>query len=414
MSPRRWLFPVFLALLLPVALGAVGLVWSVRADLPADHVYLTWRGDPLTTMVVHYHTDAPDPSVVSYGDREAGGAHTAYPHRVEGTSRKVVDRHVHTVELTGLTPGATYYFTVGTGEPARQAEHHFQMPPAEGPIRFALGGDMGTDAIVGTLIAAAAARDPHFIVVGGDIAYANGDPQNVELWDQWFAHWTRHARTRDGALLPIIAGIGNHEVNKREGTPEDRAPMYLPFFEQGGLPYFTRRFGDRLAIVVLDTGHLYPHAAQADWLAEQLEATAGVAFQVPVYHVPLYPSNRAWLGPESIAGRTHWLPLFDAHRVPVAFEHHDHLYKRTKPMRDNAVTDVGTVYLGDGCFGRRERAAVNSGAWYMERAESRSHFWVVDVDGDTMRCQALDASGAVFDDITFPAPSRGDALADAA
>lgn len=394
--------------------GAAGLVWAVRADFPSDHVYLTWRGDPLSTVVVHYHTGEPGASVVRYGREPSGGRPEAFPFTAEGTSRLVVDRHVHTVELTGLDPGTTYHFMVGDGRQGHAAEHRFRTPAAEGPIRFVVGGDMGTDAIVGTLIRAAAALDPMFIVVGGDIAYANGDPRNIERWDQWFGHWTRHARAPDGALLPIIAGVGNHEVNKKQGTPEERAPMYLPFFEQGGLPYFTRMFGDRLALILLDTGHLYSHESQAGWLAEQLEATRHAAFQIPVYHVPLYPSNRAWLGSGSVLGRTHWLPLFDAHRVPAAFEHHDHLYKRTKPMRNNAAGAVGTVYLGDGCFGKRERAAVNTGAWYMERAESRSHFWLVDIDGATMRCQAIDANGEVFDDISFSSPALAESLADAA
>jgi hypothetical protein len=50
--------------------------------------------------------------------------------------------------------------------------------------------------------------------------------------------------------------------------------------------------------------------------------------------------------------RKHWVPLFEKYRVPVVLEHHDHTFKRTKPLVDGAADDNGVLYLGDGSWGR--------------------------------------------------------------
>jgi len=71
------------------------------------------------------------------------------------------------------------------------------------------------------------------------------------------------------------------------------------------------------------------------------------------YHVPIY--SACGLLEENLARQInailHWVPLFDNYRVITAYENHVHAFKRTKPIRGNYVTENGTVYLGEGCFG---------------------------------------------------------------
>ena len=76
-----------------------------------------------------------------------------------------------------------------------------------------------------------------------------------------------------------------------------------------------------------------------------------------VGHVPAYPSARKMEGAGGRAGtgeenRRHWVPLFERHRVPVVLEHHDHAFKRTKPLLGGLADPNGVLYLGDGSWGR--------------------------------------------------------------
>jgi len=194
-------------------------------------------------------------------------------------------------------------------------------------------------------------------------------------------------------------------------TPAE-APFYYGYFAQeGDRSFFAREFGDNLTFVVLDSGHTRTHDSQVPWLDESL-AQYPDRVKMAIYHVPLYPSHRGFNETYSVQGRTHWLPLFDTHELTVAFENHDHTMKRTKRLRGNAVDPEGTLYLGDGCMGIDPRAGNQAGAWYLERVESKQHFWLVDIpayEDETspeMTFTAIDTEGAQLDQTTLAMPAR--------
>ena len=92
---------------------------------PPVHTYLTWQGDTGTTMTVNYHTGATaGQSKVYYDTVSHEGNLASYAFQATGASHQVpglstyVNRNIHWVELTGLTPGQTYYCVAG--DPATQ------------------------------------------------------------------------------------------------------------------------------------------------------------------------------------------------------------------------------------------------------------------------------------------------------
>ena len=369
--------------------------------------YLTWQDDPSTTMVVNYQTASlPEEVEVRY-DVEALPEH--YRHRAQGDSRQIPGlpdgRYINSVALEGLIPGTTYYFRFGNDAEGFSEEYAFRTIPQDSEsLRFISGGDTRITSITRALFEKAAAQDPLFVVIGGDLAYADGDFDKIGRWDAWFQHWFDYMVAPDGRLIPMMHGIGNHEVNNLKGSKEERAPFFYGFFPQGGRSYFSHRIGSHLGMIVLDSAHIVEHASQAPWLREQLEQYSDLPFITAVYHVPLYPSHRDFDGAFSAWGRRHWLPLFDAHRLSVGFEHHDHTFKRTKPLRNNAVDARGTLYVGDGSMGVKPRRPKKD-LWYMEKTSATPHFWIVDVIADTMLLRAMDKKGAIFDQAEVTARS---------
>jgi hypothetical protein len=89
----------------------------------------------------------------------------------------------------------------------------------------------------------------------------------------------------------------------------------------------------------------------------------------PVYHVPGYPSVRAFDGATSAQVREHWAPLFERAGVRVAFENHDHAYKRTHPIRAGAATRPGscTSATARGARSRAPSAGTTGGARVVPR-----------------------------------------------
>jgi len=365
-----------------------------------DTLFLTWQRDPTTTMTVQwigaqgetadtnvYYTDDP-------GGVWLGQATSARPY-------PRTDLQVFRNELTGLKPGTRYAFRVGTQSP----QYWFQTMPAKATdtITFISGGDCGIDQHAINNNIQAAKQDPHFAVIGGDLGYDDGESVEVSL--AFIRNYSRHMIGRDGRLIPMITCIGNHEVEDGYGNDRSRATFYFPLFE-GLFPetsYASLDFGDYLSLVLLDTGHTCPiEGAQADWLDGTLRARKDHPHVIAVIHVPSYPSYRDMTGANGedgagAASRRAWVPLFEKHRVPVVLEHHDHAFKRTKPLLNGLAHDNGVLYLGDGSWGRLRIPKTPEQLPFLAKSSGSYHMSLHRIEGEQRFHLALDEFGRVMD-----------------
>ena len=430
--------------LFPALLLLVATAQPLRAQHDVAGLYLTWQRDPATTMTVNwvnlYADGAPTIWYRKAGETEwasaTGSHHAAAPSTLQ----------VRRVELTGLRPDTIYELVHGEQapkppapvkteeqkekekkdeeegkekEPVRVPDtrrtYRFRTMPAEltRPVRFVAGGDMmHSREMVDAMNKRAGALDPDFAVLGGDLAYANG--VDATRWIDWFQSWTKNARGKSGRLIPMVVGIGNHEVrgHYKGRIPED-APYFYGFF---ALPenrsYYALDFGRYLSFLVLDSGHTQPiSGAQATWLAEAIAARAEQRYLFPVYHWPIYGTTKAPKGKlpaeskRSIEMRQQWVPHFERHGVTAIFENDHHNYKRTHPIRGHRRNDAnGLVYLGDGAWGVGTRT-VPKDAWYLAKAEPRRHLYHVTLPlSGPVLVEAVDAKGVVFDKTSFTRP----------
>jgi hypothetical protein len=340
---------------------------------------------------------------VRYDRVSRGGVSSSYVWQASGAPRTIpglTDRVIYQIELTGLVPGASYHFVTGNSEIGYSTERSFRtLSATSGNLRVVVGGDMGTGEPTRRLLDQAAAQEPHFAVIGGDIAYADGVLRNVSRWDAWFENWCQRMITPKGYTIPAVLAIGNHEVRGSYGKTPTQAPFFFGFFAQSGTQsYFVRTYGPDLALFVLDTGHVTSHGgAQTTWLDRELGKHSNRRYRMAAYHVPLYPGHRSYNGSYSALGRKHWAPLFDRHQLTVALENHDHVLKRTHPILGGKVHPSGTVYLGDGCWGRSARSVENPLRWYLAHAEPKRHIWVLDIASQSLVARAIDMSGNEVD-----------------
>ena len=391
------------------------LLATVAAAEPR-HVYLTWQGDTSRTLTVNYQTLEPaGVSTVHYDTKSRNGNVGEYRYMAVGNSHQLAgladERKVHWVELERLEPSETYYFIAGDPEHGFTTERKFRtMHSGSQKLRFVTGGDMGVGSDAALLLQQAAKLSPDFGVVGGDLAYANDVLTNYAKWDAWLDHWQTNMVTPAGYTVPMVLAIGNHEV--RGGMTLTNARFYFQYFAQNHeRSYYSRTFGKNLAMFLLDSGHVSPHdGEQAAWLDAELTAHRNVPHTFAVYHVPLYPSHRAFDGTGSVKGRNAWLPIFDEHHLTAAFENHDHTFKRTHLLRENKPYPHGTLYLGDGCWGMGARTVDAKRRWYEAKAASLQHFWCVDVSRRRVEYRAVNKEGKVFD--AYPRNAAGAKEAD--
>jgi acid phosphatase type 7 len=364
---------------------------------PIDTLFLTWHRDPTTTMTIQWIGP----------DRAAADAliRCTTPDGKEATEQQPSvkaypqsDDKVFRAELTGLKPGADYEFRVG----ASSHVYRFRTMPAKATdtISFISGGDVGTDQHAINNNIQAARQDPMFAIVGGDLGYDNG--RSMETSVKFIRNYSRHMVAGNGRLIPLVVCMGNHEIDGGYNKPRDKAPFFFALFDgmYRDTSFATLDFGDYLSLVLLDTGHNSPIGGdQADWLEKTLRARADHPNVIAVNHVPCYPSVRQFAG---IAGtgaenRKYWVPLFEKYRVPVVLEHHDHAFKRSKPLLGGHENKNGVLYLGDGSWGKLSVLGMPGKLSYLARSGSEYHMSLHRIQGEERFHLALNEFGKVMD-----------------
>lgn len=379
-------------------------------------LYLTWQDDPTTTTTINWVDLYPDNDVPVWFRKGSGGQWQKK--LASGRQASPSSLQVRRVDLQNLDPDTIYQFAIGRGPPDSAASWRFRTMPAElsRRVRFVAGGDMmHSRELLDAMNRRAAALDPDFALLGGDLAYADGVA--ATRWLDWLGSWMRHARSPDGRLIPMVVAIGNHEVRGGyDGRAAEDAPYFSAFFS---LPNerssYALDFGSYLSLIVLDSGHTQPiPGRQADWLAEAMEQRGEQRYLFPCYHYPAYGTAKAPLGTlpldaaPAVAIREHWVPVFERFGISAAFEHDHHTFKRTHRLRNHRRDDAtGLLYLGDGAWGVEPREVPPPEAgWWLAKAEARNHLWLVDLlpDGPAV-IRAVDAAGTVFDELELT-PAR--------
>jgi hypothetical protein len=362
-------------------------------------LFLTWQRDPTTTMTIQWVGS------------EADGANRPIWYAKQGSQEwkkreyslrrfPLTDHRIFRAELTGLQPGEEYIFRVG----ADSAEQRFRTMPAKdtNPIHFVSGGDCGTGSPARQINELAAKQAPMFAILGGDLAYENGVSPDRFL--NFLDNYSRDMRIDQQRLIPVIACIGNHEVDGGYEKPRKDAPFFYAMFD-GLFPetsYAALDFGEYMSLVLLDTNHTSPiGGAQTDWLERTLKQREDCPNVFVVNHVPAYPSHRNFKGTDEKPGtgeenRRHWCPLFERYNVDAVLEHHDHTYKRTHPLLDGRPNEKGVLYLGDGSWGQIRKLAEDERP-YLAVASESYHLSLHRIEGEQRFHLALADSGRVVD-----------------
>lgn len=369
------------------------------AQFAPETLFLSWQGDPTSTMTIQWlgEESAAD-ATIQYSTLEFPIWQTAKTITKPYTN---TDLKVYRCQLTGLKDGTEYQFQIGK---ATKSYRFRTMPKkASDTIQFVSGGDSGVDVHAVNTNILAAKQEPYFALITGDLAYDNG--KSPETFTRFLSNYSATMIDRNGRLIPIIAGIGNHEVKGGYKAEREDAPQYLSLFD-GMYPektYGVVDIGDYLSIVMLDTGHIAPIAGeQTDWLGKTLSERQERPHLIVANHVPAYPSYRE---PEGESGKTgtgeeqrkFWCPLFERYNVDVVLEHHDHTFKRTHPLMNGLRDKYGVLYLGDGSWGKLRIPKTPEKRPYLAAVSSAYHLTVHRLEGDQRFHLAMEESGKIAD-----------------
>ncbi|HLB53214.1 MAG TPA: metallophosphoesterase family protein [Chlamydiales bacterium] len=364
-------------------------------------LYLSWYGDPTTTISIQWHTsdDAKYPHckllLPSGKTRE-----------FKAPFHKVGDRFVYALSIEELNPDTLYTFQIESDETL----YSFRTAPMhlEKPFRFVIGGDVfHAKQDFQKMCKEVIQQDPLFVVLGGDIAYATKINPLTDLshfflgtqgrWFSFLKEWKEQMILPDGRVVPFLLIPGNHDLSS------NNSQLFFDLFAFPGKHlYRTIDFGNYLTLLLLDTGHLDPiEGEQTLWLENVLTEKKGRNFfQFPIYHIAAYPSYYSYTDQTPKKIRKLWCPLFDRFALPVAFENHNHTWKKTYPIRGEKIDPYGTIYLGDGCWGVKPR--VPHKAWYLEKTMSVNYVYAIELSPESAEIRAISSTGDLLDALKVP------------
>lgn len=370
-------------------------------------VYLTWQRKPDTTMTVQWITTLNEnQDEIQY--RRSGADKWNLDSAPAIKLPQNVAYELHRIELTHLKPNALYEFRIGQN--GKIFKFHTLPSHLNQSIRFVVGGDMyhGLKFLshMEKICQESASYDPFFALVGGDIAYSASSNKNKEedfqRWLDWVKAWNKCMVRNDGALIPVVPAIGNHETNGRfEQSPEQAKFFYAFFPMPGPKGYNVLDFGDYMSLFILDSSHTHPVAGdQTNWLYSVLEKRRDCPRKFALYHVPAWPSVDTKTDHVSKAIRDNWVPCFEKFNLTTAFENHCHTYKRSHPILGNAIDETGVLYIGDGAWGvsNTRTPKTPKEMWYIARSASIRHFVLVTMEKNRTVYQGIDQWGRVFDE----------------
>jgi hypothetical protein len=397
--------------------------WNVRSEeggsdrltIPKQ-IMMNWQDDMQTTMTVTWRTDAAlDPVRLRYRPEGTAGEYVD----VAGVSEtfELTSAWINSAELKGLAPGTRYEVLI-PHETHPEIFSFATLPALPKRIEFVAGGDTHVQRLPGSrerrraLHAAAAAMDPHFVLVAGDLWYGHW---NYEGWVDWFFDdWHDRMSTRDGRRLPLVPVEGNHDGLQyywQDGVdpndPKSNDPFFFNRFKlPGEQRYYTLRSGADLAIIVLNSDHSAPMAGeQTAWLEQALQDNQDARWIVVTSHLGPYPRKCKDQGREKWM-RDHWVPLCEQYGVDLYIHGHDHDYKQTYPIRNGQIDEAhGITYLGGGAMAERLSTKTFDGEWYLREDELSYNFYRISLMG-TGESAVLCCEPVLFPEDYPASPSR--------
>lgn len=374
------------------------------------HLHLTWNNGNATntTMIVSWRESTNDTtSMIKYSDSEGNCSALASNQTPETINMTNTTEFIKHAELTNLTPDTLYYFCI-SNEDGYSSVYQFRTAPSNGTnFTWLQCSDVqGTTGSFATLLGYGAEYEPLFLLFPGDLAENSSD----FTWSEWFAILQDNLIASSQRLIPIIPSLGNHD-----GIGDTDLVFWKEYHE---LPnnevYFYHDIGD-VRVITLSSdygGYLISNQTQIDFLNQSLyEANESGKWMFVQYHQSMWPTTEDHSNYNDL--RTYWGTLFDDYHVHVAYEAHEHVYKRTYPMYNNNVTNVGngTVFMTS-IGGAPKHDASDNNTWYLENYDNDAVTILVSSippidynssDNTTwMNITAINTTGNVFDSVLIP------------
>ena len=310
---------------------------------PMTQKTITWMSNPLSSnkAVIKYDLDE---AKVTEGNASTtiGTSKTLY----YDTDSSAVQEN--SVKLTGLKPGAQYYYQIGDGTNWSSIKTTSTAPADTKNFNFYVFGDTqstetnGLDSLGKVITGIESAKPrPLFNLHVGDFI---DDAQVFDEIDQTEQMFNKHSIFN---TIDMIHVLGNHEYQGDDGSKSALiygVPQNGPEINKYGC--YSTNYGNMHISVIGWTSSRDTMEKELDWLKQDVRS-AHKTWNIVATHQPAFNKNPG--DPLSIF-HDMLPPVCDELGIDLVFSGHDHSYGRTYPLLyGKQVSDgKGTVYISAG------------------------------------------------------------------
>lgn len=327
---------------------------------------------------------------------------------VNGTSstmdvEKSKEQGVHKAEATGLEPGTTYTYRVGSGKDKEWSTPAGFTTESENMDEFTFinvtdsqGVTEADFEIWGRTLNKAFEQFPkaQFIVHNGDLTE---EPEDELAWDHFFsksANWLTQ--------VPFMPVTGNHD--EVDGV----ADRYISHFNlpDNGVESSTEGttysfdYGSAHVIVLNTESNI---KKQTKWLEKDL-ANTDKPWKIVALHRGAYGGN-------TYGKIEDWVTVFDKYAVDLVLQGHNHEYARSFPLRDGEIVGdggnivnnrEGTVYVVTNTAGQKFNEKKEDQFYHQVHFQNRKQMFAgVTIQDHTLTFRAYDVDDKKLDEFVI-------------
>lgn len=365
-------------------------------ELP-DQIMLSWTDNSGTTQTIAWRSgDENSPEWVQY--LLAADYNNAFSDALEvvAVKTKPYAGYFHCeATLRELLPDSEYIYRAGR-EGAWSEPASFTTVTSGNKFSFLYLGDVqqGYEEW-GEMLKGIVTENPDlkFALLGGDLV---DDGNSSDEWERFF-----NAASPVFKQIPLMPAVGNHD-----DTPLFSNSFALPDNGPAGFKeeFYSFDYGN-CHIAVLNSNKMGASKPYFNmlrrWLQEDLK-NSNQQWKFLVLHYPPFPVVDDG---HSYNLEKNWVPLFEQCGVDIVFVGHQHVYMRTKPLRDGQIQadGEGIVYIMGNSGGKFYSAGDNQDYIAYQKADV-SNYQIITINENVFTMIARSADGREIDSYTLSKP----------
>lgn len=360
---RALVLSAMLALSMPLAFAQETTTPPV-ADAGVTRVTTTITGNPDTSRAFTFYTPTGSQSpVIQYAEGSSVFfSNTAEKAATTTVSTNAKEYDVHKVELTGLKPDTRYSYRLGDKDKDIWSQTAtFTTGVNDGKFSFSFVADSQAKTEEEAILSGSTFqkametnKDGEFLLLAGDVV----DTGDIEPQWGWVLDNAKNTLMR----YPFQAVAGNHEKENQSFIEHFNYKVAPGSSTETGVYYSFEYENVHFVMMNANEGRLRDDSNgdkekyynitehQLQWIKDDIAAAHkkdGIDWVVAVTHKgPYTTSNHATdkdIEAAEIGYRTVTDKLFAETKVDLVLQGHDHIYARTKPLKEGQVAEARTI-----------------------------------------------------------------------